>query len=135
MISDNTAFDQFISDHRWAVLTTMRGVEPVSSVVAYARDGDELVVSTPGTTFKTRSVAANSNVTICVLTNREPFNFVSIEGSAYVQHDNLEQDTTRVFENLAGTGYKLPADLSHWLDSQQRVILRIKPKRVHGVIR
>ena len=41
MISDNQTFDQFISDHRWAVLTTMRDQEPVNSIVAYAREGDE----------------------------------------------------------------------------------------------
>ena len=48
MISDNETFDQFISEYLWAVLTTLRqSCSPVSSVVAYASDGDELVVSTP----------------------------------------------------------------------------------------
>ena len=51
MISDNSAFDDFIRDHRWAVLTHLkRDGAPASSVVAYAVDGDSLVVSTPGQT-------------------------------------------------------------------------------------
>ena len=49
MISQRKEWDDFLTQHRWAVLTTLRGSgEPVSSVVAYARDGDSLVVSTPG---------------------------------------------------------------------------------------
>jgi len=53
VISESEAFDEFIGQHRWAVLTTLRKTGgPVSSVIAYARDGDELVISTPGTTFK-----------------------------------------------------------------------------------
>ena len=136
MIGDNPAWDEFISQHRWAVLTTLRkGGDPVSSVVAYARDGDELLVSTPGMTFKRRSAAADERVNLCVITNAEPFNFVAIEGNAVVSKDNLVADTKRVFANIADTGYSEPEDLEGWLESQDRVIIRIKAKRVHGVIR
>ena len=64
MIGENSEFDQFITDHRWAVLTTMRNTgQPVSSVVAYARDGDTLVVSTPGETFKRKSLERDDHAT------------------------------------------------------------------------
>ena len=57
MISDNADHDQFISDHRWGVLTTLRlDGHPVSSVVAYARHEDTVVISTPGGTFKRKSL-------------------------------------------------------------------------------
>ena len=50
MISENQSFDQFISDHRWATLTTLRkSGSPVSSVVAYARDGVMVVTARDGT--------------------------------------------------------------------------------------
>jgi PPOX class probable F420-dependent enzyme len=136
MISERTEWDDFLTRHRWAVLTTLRASgEPVSSVVAYARDGDSLVVSTPGATFKRRSLERDPRATLCVITNREPFNFVSVEGPVAVEHDDLVRTTRLVFENIADTGYKEPEDLPGWLESQARVILRLRPERVYGVIR
>ncbi len=136
MIGDNEAFDEFISHHRWAVISHLRkNGDPVSSVVAYARDGDELVVSTPGFTFKRRSIEADDRVNLCIITNEEPFNFVAIEGKAVVTKDDLLRETKLVFANIAGTGYQEPEDLPGWLESQDRVIIRITPTRVYGVIR
>ncbi len=58
-ITDNTAWDEFITAHRWATLTTLRtSGSPVSSIIAYARDGDTLVISTPGGTFNARASSA-----------------------------------------------------------------------------
>ncbi len=136
MIGENPQWDEFISAHRWAVLTTLRGDgQPNSSVVAYARDADELIISTPGGTFKRRMVEADERVNLCVLSNAEPFNFVAVEARAAVTRDNLAADTRKVFANLAGTGYSEPEDLEGWLESQARVILRLQPTRVYGVIR
>ena len=68
MISDNQAFDDFVSEYRWAVLTTLRKTgNPVSSVVAYARDGDDLLVSTPGMTFKRSTLERDSRVNLCII--------------------------------------------------------------------
>jgi PPOX class probable F420-dependent enzyme len=136
MISDNPAFDEFISEYRWAVLTTLRkNGNPVSSVVAYARDGDDLVVSTPGFTFKGKTLESDSRMNLCVINNEEPFNFVSIEGDATIEHDNLVENTRLVFKNIENTGFQEPEDFEDWLATQHRVILRIKPDRVYGVIR
>jgi PPOX class probable F420-dependent enzyme len=136
MISDNETFDQFISEYRWAVLTTLRqSGSPVSSVVAYARDGDELVVSTPGMTFKRKTLEKDSRVNLCIITNEEPFNFVSIEGDVTIEKEDLVRNTRLVFQNIENTGFQEPEDFEGWLESQQRVILRIKPTRVYGVIR
>ena len=136
MITDNAEQDQFITDNRWAELTTLRqSGEPVSSVVAYARDGDTLVVSTPGGTFKRRSLDRDPRATLCILPNAEPFNFVSVEGRVAVETDNLVANTRLVFQNISDTGYQEPEDLEGWLTSQQRVILRLHPERVYGVIR
>ncbi len=132
----NENWDEFVNAHRWAVLTSLRkSGEPSSSVVAYARDGDELIVSTPGTTFKRRSIERNPQVNLCVISNAEPFNFVAIEGTAEISHSNLIADTKRVFAKLTDTAFTEPEDLQGWLTAQQRVILRIQPKRVYGVIR
>ena len=63
MISSNPEWHDFVHSHRWAVLTTLRAAgDPVSSVVAYAVDGDELVVSTrkPPSSASRRSGTAGS---------------------------------------------------------------------------
>jgi PPOX class probable F420-dependent enzyme len=136
MISENAEQDQFITDHRWAVLTTLRADgHPVSSVVAYARDGDTLVVSTPGMTFKRASLDRDPRATLCIIPNQEPINFVSVEGRVDIETTDLVANTRLVFENLAETGYTEPQDLQAWLDAQQRVIIRLHPQRVYGVIR
>ncbi len=128
--------DAFLSAHRWAVLTTLRqSGAPVSSVVAYARDGDDFVVSTPGATFKRASIERDGRVNLCVISNAEPFNFVAIEGLARVESEDLTRRTRLVFANIADTGYQEPEDLAQWLADQQRVILRIAAERIHGVIR
>jgi PPOX class probable F420-dependent enzyme len=128
--------DAFLSEHRWAVLTTLRDSGgPVSSVVAYARDGDDFVVSTPGGTFKRSSIERDPRVNLCVISNAEPFNFVALEGQASVERDDLVRRTRLVFANIEGTGYTEPPNLERWLEDQQRVILRIRPERVHAVIR
>ncbi len=129
-------FSDFVDAHRWAVLTSMsKDGSPKSSVVAYAREGDQFVVSTPGATFKRRSIEANPKVNLCVLTNAEPFNFVAIQGHAVVETQHLQEATKAVFAKLEGTGWELPPDLDAWLASQDRVIIRISPDQVHGVIR
>lgn len=136
MISSETKWDEFVSANRWAILTTLRSSkQPVSSVVAYARRDDVLVVSTPGTTFKRRTIERDDRVNLCVINNAEPFNFVSIEGRCAILSADLEADTRRVFDNIESVGYAMPDDLPSWLETQQRVILEIHPERVYGVIR
>lgn len=136
MITDNAAQDQFLSEHRWGVLTTLRkNGQPVSSVVAYVREGDDLLVSTPGTTFKRRSLDRDPRATLCVVSNGEPFNFVSVEGTVDVQTEDLVAGTRAIFAAIADVGYSEPADFENWLEREQRVLLRLHPARVNGVIR
>ena len=136
MICENKDWDAFVRRHSWAVLTTLRANgAPVSSVVAYAVDGDALVVSTPGATFKSISAARDGRVNLCVLSNQAPFNFVAIEGACRVERTDLVHSTKLIFRAIEGTGYDEPEDLAGWLAAEGRVILRIRPQRSYGVIR
>jgi len=132
----NEAEDDFVSRHRWAVITTLRrDGSAASSMVAYARDGDELLVSTPGDRLKVRTLAQDPRVTLCVVSNAEPFSYVTVEGRAVIERHDLLAATRAVFANIAGTGFEEPEDLPGWLEKQGRVVLRVQPERVHGVIR
>lgn len=130
------SFDRFVSENRWAVVTTLRASgQPSSSIVAYARDGDALVVSTTAPTLKVRTLERDPRVTVTVFNDAAPFNFVAIEGRAEIERERLEAATHLVFENIKGSGFTEPEDLPAWLEAQRRVILRIRPERVSGVIR
>ena len=84
-MATNQLIDRFIGKHRWATLTVLRkSGSPVSSIVAYAVDGDALVVSTPGSTFKRRAMEVDARVNLCIMSNEEPFDFVSIEATGEV---------------------------------------------------
>lgn len=129
-------FDQFITAHRWAVLTTLRPEgAPSSSMVAYARQGDELVVSTRAAFYKVRAIDRDPRVALTIVSNGEPFDFVTVEGTAVVEREGIRAATEAVFANLAQANYPAPADLDRWMASQGRVILRVTPARVYGVIR
>ena len=135
MISTNPAYEKFIDDHRWAVITTLRkSGAPVSSVVAYARDSDKLIVSTPGVTFKRASLEKDPMVNLCIVSNSEPFNFVAIEGLAEVSKEDLVRKTKLVFEKITDM-YEEPNPIEKWLEDQDRVIIEISGSRVSGVIR
>ena len=85
--------------------------------------------------FKRKTLEKDNRANLCIVPNEEPFNFVSIEGDVAVEKENLVRNTRLVFKNIQNTGFDEPEDFEGWLESQQRVILRIKPTRVYGVIR
>jgi PPOX class probable F420-dependent enzyme len=135
-IGENAEWDEFVSKHRWAVLTTLRSNgQPVSSVVAYAREGEDLVISTPLSAVKSLSIERDPRVNLCVLSNAEPINFVAIEAHATVEHADLVDSTRLVFQNIADTIYQEPEDLEGWIEAEERVILRLQVERAFGVIR
>ena len=129
-------FDRFISEHRWCVVVSLRkDGTPTSSLNAYARDGDQIIISTQAHRLKTKTLENDPRITICVISNSEPFNYVSVEGMCEIQRDGITPATKAVFANLAATGYKEPPDIEQWQREQGRVILRITPTRVSGVLR
>ena len=52
-----------------------------------------------------------------------------------IEANDLVRATRLVFQNITGTGYEEPEDLEGWLQADDRVILRIRPQRIFGVIR
>ena len=129
-------FDRFVSDNRWCIVTSLRADgSPSSSVNAYAREGDQLVISTQAHRLKAKTLAADPRISVCVINNAEPFNYVTVEGSCEVQREGILAATQAVFASLAPTGYREPENIEQWMKEQGRVILRVTPGRVSGVIR
>ena len=129
-------FDQFISENRWAVVITLRkDGTPTSSINAFARDGDQLIVSTQSHRLKAKTLRNDPRITLCIINNAEPFNFVSVEGTCEVESENVLDATRKLFANISSAGWSEPENLDQWIIDQGRVILRVTPTRVSGVIR
>tara|TARA_B100000470_G_C19754980_1_gene375588 strand:+ start:695 stop:1102 length:408 start_codon:yes stop_codon:yes gene_type:complete len=129
-------FDEFISKHRWAIVTTLRSNgHPSSSVVAYAREDDTLIISTTAPTLKVKTLEKDPRITLCIINNEELFNFVTIEGTTTIERSDIVESTQNLFTNIEEAGYTEPPELEQWLEQNKRVILRIHPGRVSGVIR
>lgn len=132
------AEDAFVSEHRWAVLTTLRKSGAASSsLVAYGRHGDDLLVSTRSIFGKVKMLERDARITLCIISNEEPFNFVTVEGRAGIERDlaAILGPTRQVFAALKAINYPEPDDLPKWLESQGRVILRVRAEKVYGVQR
>ena len=83
----------------------------------------------------TRAMEADARVNLCIMSNEEPFDFVSLEATGEVLTDNIADATKKVFKNIEAVGYTLPDPLDDWLAQQSRVILRLTVHRRHAVLR
>lgn len=128
--------DAFISKNRWAVATTLRkDGTPSSSVVFFARDGDELIFSTTKSRLKAKTVAHDPRVTLCVLDEGAPFGFVTVEGTATIQDEDI--GPVHVLINRAMRGdpaWQAPEGFLARLQAEGRVVVRVRPGRVSGVV-
>ena len=70
---------EFVRDHRTAVFGYGRAADgPAMSIVYYAMDGDDLLVSTMGGRAKARAVARNPKVSLCVLDEQWPPTYLQV---------------------------------------------------------
>ena len=127
--------DEFISKNRWAVVTTLRGDGTASSsVIFYARESDEIIFSTTRDRLKGKTIARNPRVAVCVLDEGQPFGFVTVEGTATIQSEDIvpghiavNKAMRRVEEFVPPEGYE------DGLVQAGRIIVRVKAERVYGV--
>ena len=121
MISDNPDYVAFIENNTWAILTALRSNgTPVSSAVMYARDGETLVVSTPGKTFKRKMLDKNHKANLCIIDHNDPPNFVAIESEVTVETENVLNGTQPVFDKMTTLGYPVPDNPGEWLKKAEK---------------
>lgn len=127
--------DAFISKNKWAVVTTLRGDgSPTSSVVFFAREGDTLIFSTTLDRLKAKSVQRDARMSFCVLDEGAPFGYVTVEGQASIDPGENVPGHILVNESMRGTAFTPPEDYAQKLKESRRVIIRLTPERVHGVV-
>lgn len=126
--------DTFINKNKWAVVTTLRkDGSPSSSVVFYAREGDELLFSTTKSRIKAKTLMNDPRVALCVLDEGAPFGYVNVEGTATIQTDDIVPGHVLVLKAMRGPDATPPEGYEERLAKEGRVIVRVKAERVSGV--
>lgn len=132
----NAEQDAFISANKWAVVTTLRrDGSPSSSVIFYARDGDQLVFSTTEDRLKARTLERDPRIAVCVIDEGPPYRYVSIEGRATLQRDDILPPHIAINKVMRGGDFTPPEGFEEGLRQQRRLIVRVTPERVSGVTR
>ncbi len=126
--------DAFINKNKWAVVTTLRANgTPTSSVVFFARDGDDLLFSTTKSRLKGKTLARDPRLALCVLDEGAPFGYVTVEGKATITEENLVGLHVLVSKAMRGADFTPPEGFEERLRREGRVIVRVRPERVSGV--
>jgi PPOX class probable F420-dependent enzyme len=127
--------DAFINANRWAVVTSLRkDGSPSNSVIFYAREGDELIFSTTLSRLKAKTLMRDPRIALTVLDEGTPFGFVTVEGTATIQQDDIIPGHIAVNKAMRGVSeFTPPEGYADRLKSEGRVIVRVKAQRVSGV--
>jgi PPOX class probable F420-dependent enzyme len=127
--------DAFINKNRWGVVTSLRkDGSPTNSVIFYAREGDELIFSTTLSRLKAKTLMHDPRIALTVLDEGQPFGYVTIEGTATVQQDDIippHIELNKAMRRVAE--FNPPEGYAQRLESEGRVIVRVRPTRVSGV--
>ena len=126
--------DAFINRQKWATVTTLRkDGSPTTSVIFYAREGDTLIFSTTKGRIKAKTLLNDPRLAITVLDEGAPFGFVSVEGTATIEENDIIPGHIAVNRVMRGPGFVPPEGFEARLRSEGRVIIRLTPTRVSGV--
>jgi len=127
--------DAFINKSKWGVVTTLRADgTPSNSVIFYARDGDDLVFSTTKSRVKAKTLTRDPRVNLCVLDEGAPFGYVAVEGRATIEEDRLVPLHVAINKAMRGGEFTPPEGFEERLRREGRVIIRVRPERVSGVV-
>lgn len=128
--------DAFVSEMRQAIVTTLRrDGSPTSSLVAYCRDGDEIVFSTTKDRLKTITVAKDPRVVVAILDGDDKGRFVSVEGEGTVQREDVAAGHVLLNRHMrSNPDWTPPEGFAEKLKADGRVLIRVRATRVSGVI-
>jgi PPOX class probable F420-dependent enzyme len=131
----NADQDAFINKNKWGVVTTLRkDGSPTSSVIFFARDGDELLFSTTEDRLKTKTVDNDPRMSLCVLDDGAPYGYVTVEGTATVQRNDVVEAHKKIVSAMRGEDFEPPEGYAERLERERRLVIRLKAERVSGVV-
>ncbi|HML97811.1 MAG TPA: PPOX class F420-dependent oxidoreductase [Tepidiformaceae bacterium] len=129
--------DAFVRSMKACVVTTLRkDGSPATSVLFYAVDGDELLLSTTKDRLKAQTLRRDPRIVVTVLDEGAPYQYVSVEGTARLEDDDLVAAHTLINRAMRGAPeWAPPEGFEARLKGEGRVVIRVTPGRVSGVVR
>lgn len=136
MIGD-AEHDAFVRSMKWCTVTTLRkDGSPTTSVLFFGLDGDEILLSTTKDRLKAKTLKRDPRIAVTVLDEGAPYRYVTIEGTARIQEDGIAAGHVLVNRKMRGIAdWTPPAGFEETLQEAGRVLIRVTPKRVSGVVR
>jgi len=129
------AQDAFVTANRSAIVTTLRkDGSPTTSLVTFYRDGDDLLFSTSATRLKAKTLKNDPRLSFCVISQTSS-SYVTIEGTGIVETDDIVAKHIALNKAMRGGEFTPPDGYEQRLKDEGRVIIRVRPGRVSGVVR
>jgi PPOX class probable F420-dependent enzyme len=123
---------QFVREHRTAIFGYPRKQDgPAMSIVYYAFEDDEILISTMGARAKAKAVARSPKVSLCVLDEQWPPSYLQVYCDATLEtdFDRVVDVMMRIAAVMAGSA--MPDEVRPMVEegarAEQRVVLRLRP--------
>jgi len=124
----------FLDGHKLGVLATVNeDGNPRQSVVYFARDGEQLLVSTVAGRGKARDVERTGWASLCVRGEEPPYPSATLAGPAALRSENIGAASARIAQNVMGLPEPPEAQSDEALAAAGRMILAITIERVGPV--
>jgi PPOX class probable F420-dependent enzyme len=86
-------------------------------------DGEHVLINTAEGRWKPRYLRRDPRVSVTVVDREDPYNWVSVTGTAELTHEGAEEHIHKLSHKYRGKDYDSPKD-------PQRILVRITPDRV-----
>jgi PPOX class probable F420-dependent enzyme len=125
---------QFLDANRVGVLATVASDgRPRQSLVYYARDGEDLVLSTLAQRLKAKDVQRSGWASLCVMGHTAPYPSAVFSGPAKIETEHIGVATAAVMQRITGAAEPPEPQTDEALASVGRVVMRIRIERVSAV--
>jgi PPOX class probable F420-dependent enzyme len=122
---------RFLDAEPIGVLATTSAAGRVhQSVVYYARDGEELLISTVAQRHKAADVHRTAWASLCVMGHERPFPSVTISGPAEIRTEGIGPATAAIAQRAMGVDQAPEPQTDQALAAVGRVILAITTERI-----
>ncbi|HMD56947.1 MAG TPA: pyridoxamine 5'-phosphate oxidase family protein [Solirubrobacteraceae bacterium] len=122
----------FVREHRTAIFGYNRAKDgPAMSIVFYAMDGEDILVSTMADRAKAKAVARSPKVSLCVLDEQWPPSYLQVYCDAVIETDF--EIVVDVMMKIAGVmaGQPMSEDVRSMVEEgarkENRVAIRLRP--------
>jgi PPOX class probable F420-dependent enzyme len=124
----------FLDSQRAGVLATVSAAgRPRQSVVYYAREGEQLLISTESKRLKARDVERTGWASLCVMGAEQPYPSATVAGPAEILSERIGPATAAIVQRITGAESPPEPQSDEALKDVDRVILRIRVEQVGPV--